>query len=106
MKDNAIDTTKLKDKYIFLKAMLIIVILSADLGKTTGIANISFHFAIFFSGMLLLLVRGGKLTYLKSEIPIYLGILIIGIFIIIYAVEINNIIHTVKLILIFLLYIH
>jgi len=95
-----------KNKYIILKIIIIITLLSADLVISTGIPNINFYIIIFMSILLLILNSLSKehriLCYNKQEVIIYIAIFIIASFLIITSNDIINIIHSIKLFLIFI----
>ncbi|MCG1011516.1 O-antigen ligase family protein [Tepidanaerobacter sp. GT38] len=94
-----------REKYTILKILLIIILLSADVAKTTGIANTSFYFVIILSSVLILLYNLStnrlKLKFIKSEFPIYSSIFVISTFILLYSPGIKSLIHVLKLFIIF-----
>lgn len=101
----ALGFNKDKSKQKLLKIILITIILSADVGRSIGIGNIVFYIVTVISILLIVLSSltksGFHFKYLKSEIVIYVSVFFIFLFIILYASSIRNIIHALKLFLIF-----
>ncbi len=86
------------------KFLLVFFLLSADISKLINIGNINFFFVLIISTYLIIVnYNNNRLTFRfsKNELPIYLSALLLSSSIILLSKNVQNIIHGVKLMLIF-----
>lgn len=98
-------TININNNFIkIVKFILLLFLLSADISKSIGIQNISFYVVLVISLILICndsIKKKNKFVYLKAEYLIYISIIIISFFIILLSSNTSNIIHGIKLLLVF-----